>query len=578
MPAIGQSSHTPSAGADDGERRVAWILNHTTLREFEVPLLRSLGLEVYCPKRFPRNPDNRSASVSHEFDDSLSIPADELRTLNAFDFYSGDHPPEIRRILNERFRTVIVPYMFPLFTQALAYFHGRILLRTFGSTHPTHSYSSAARAVAAPAFDRQLARASDRFWFAQAYPHLKSIESPLFQRRAVDLPLGLPERVTRNRDTWTGSDPRILFVCPEIETYPECRQIYREFKARFGGLGHVICGAQSKPVADPAVLGKVDAETYDRLFRTCAVMVYHSTLPRHLHYHPLEAICYGMPLVYMQEGMLGRLTGRKQPGACDTWQEARAKVRRLIDRRDADLVRDIRTSQEAIYRLFTAEHAAEQWRRGFVDGILSTAVPDRPQSGWVAVLPLDASEAVGAECRQIADRLRGGHAFGRAAGSAAGPVRPRVGSLARWEPVTNAATAVPFAWNAIDAASLLYAQRLSGHARPILHPQAAFPDDGTCDFMDCDAWIVVGDRCTTPVATVKPYVFRHVRPASAPPLSPDTHRSTAITLQHAAAVLVDTEAEQEALVRDYGLSPEWIVRLDQDATGECLWDTLKNMP
>jgi hypothetical protein len=574
MPAIGHSSHTPPAGGGDGDRRVAWLLNHTTLREFEVPLLRRLGLEVYCPKRFPRNADNRSASVSHEFDDSLTIPADELRTLNAFDFYSGDHPPEIRRILNERFRTVIVPYMFPLFTQALAYFHGRILLRTFGSTHPTYSYSSWAREVAAPAFERQLARASDRFWFAQAYPHLKAIEPPLFQRRAVDLPLGLPERITRNHETWTGSDPRILFVCPEIETYAESRQIYRDFKAHFGDLGHVICGAQSKPVGDPAVLGKVDAPTFDRLFRTCNVMVYHSRLPRHLHYHPLEAICYGMPLVYMQEGMLGRLTDRKLPGACDTWQEARDKVRRLIDRRDAALARDIRTSQEAIYRLFTAEHAAEQWRRGFVDGILSTAVPDRPRSGCVAVLPLDASEAVGAECRQIADRLRGGQAFGRAAGS----VRPRVGSLTRWEPATNAATVVPFAWKPIAAASLLYAQRLSGHAKPVPHPQAAIPDDGVCDFMDCDAWIVVGDRCTTPVAAVKPYAFRHVRLASAPPLSREVHRSTAITLHNAAAVLVDTEAEQEALVRDYGLSPEWIVRLDQDATGECLWDTLKNMP
>ena len=50
------------------DQRIVWLLNHTTLREFEVPLMRRLGLEVYCPKRFPRNPDNRSASVSDEFD------------------------------------------------------------------------------------------------------------------------------------------------------------------------------------------------------------------------------------------------------------------------------------------------------------------------------------------------------------------------------------------------------------------------------------------------------------------------------------------------------------------------------
>ncbi|MFM9062213.1 MAG: hypothetical protein ACKOOI_04160, partial [Pirellula sp.] len=126
----------------DGEsnKRVVWLLNHTTLREFEVPLLCSLGLEVYCPKRFPRNPDNRSASVSYEFDSSLSIPETELAKLNEFDFYSEPFTPEIRQILNDRFGSVIVAYMFPMLEQVLANFRGRVLLRTFGSTHPTYTY------------------------------------------------------------------------------------------------------------------------------------------------------------------------------------------------------------------------------------------------------------------------------------------------------------------------------------------------------------------------------------------------------------------------------------------------------
>lgn len=244
-------------------QRVVWLLNHTTLREFEAPLLLRLGLEVYCPKRFPRNPDNRSASVSYQFDSSLTIPESELRILNEFDFYSDAFSPQIRQILNDRFGTVIVAYMFPMFQRVLESFRGRILLRTFGSTHPTYTYYSFAHEVASPAFERQLASASDRFWFAQAYPNLKLIEPPMIQRRSVDLPLGLPERITEHHRSWTGGDPRILFVCPEIESYQESQQIYLEFKQHFGDLGHVICGAQSKPHKDPAVLGKVDAETYD---------------------------------------------------------------------------------------------------------------------------------------------------------------------------------------------------------------------------------------------------------------------------------------------------------------------------
>jgi hypothetical protein len=143
------------------DQRIVWLLNHTTLREFEVPLMRRLGLEVYCPKRFPRNPDNRSASVSDEFDSSLTIPQADLERLNAFDFYSDAYPPEIRRILNEHFGTVIVAYMFPMFENVLADFRGRILLRVFGSTHPTYTYYSFAREVATPAFERRIAKVSD---------------------------------------------------------------------------------------------------------------------------------------------------------------------------------------------------------------------------------------------------------------------------------------------------------------------------------------------------------------------------------------------------------------------------------
>lgn len=36
-------------------RRVLWLLNHTTLRECEVPLLQSMGFEIFTPKRFPRS-------------------------------------------------------------------------------------------------------------------------------------------------------------------------------------------------------------------------------------------------------------------------------------------------------------------------------------------------------------------------------------------------------------------------------------------------------------------------------------------------------------------------------------------
>ncbi len=54
-------------------------------------------------------------------------------------------------------------------------------------------------------------------------------------------------------------------------------------------------------------------------------MFYHSQSPRHIHYHPFEAIKIGMPLVFMGGGMLDRMGGTNLPGRARTWGEATQK-------------------------------------------------------------------------------------------------------------------------------------------------------------------------------------------------------------------------------------------------------------
>ena len=56
-------------------KRALWLINHTTLRKFEVPLLTELGYEVYLLKSFPYDEGNLSASVDYSYDATLTIPA-----------------------------------------------------------------------------------------------------------------------------------------------------------------------------------------------------------------------------------------------------------------------------------------------------------------------------------------------------------------------------------------------------------------------------------------------------------------------------------------------------------------------
>ena len=52
-------------------------------------------------------------------------------------------------------------------------------------------------------------------------------------------------------------------------------------------------GAQDVPVDDPKVLGFVSDEEMIRLYRECAVLYYHSTETRRVHYPPIEAAING---------------------------------------------------------------------------------------------------------------------------------------------------------------------------------------------------------------------------------------------------------------------------------------------
>ncbi len=76
--------------SDQKKHRVMWLLNRVTARNFELPMLKSLGIkEIFLPKIMPPDPDFRSVSVDYSEDANLTIPAQDLALLNGADWY-GD--------------------------------------------------------------------------------------------------------------------------------------------------------------------------------------------------------------------------------------------------------------------------------------------------------------------------------------------------------------------------------------------------------------------------------------------------------------------------------------------------------
>lgn len=394
--------------------RVAWILNHTTLMEWEADLLQRLGCEVFVPKILPQGLDSRTAAVTREYDQSLSIPEDDLEVLNGADFYSRPLTRQVRELLNKHFDLMFVPYVFPGFYYLVRAFKGKVVIRAFGHCGH-HNYQSATQHVgnldyyldtpssserwqrkcrdwvARQQSHRALAtqtptmlalyQAKHRVFFGSAYQSVIEHEPPFFRSRSVFLPLAVPPSITKHTDTHVGGNGKIFFVCPNINDLWLYRSYYDTFRQHFSDLPYLIGGRQNMngshidpPVKDSAMLGHQTRDQYDKILRESDCLFYHSREPRHIHYHPVEAMVFGTPVIYMAEGMLEELGGPDQPGLCHSYEEAHMKMSRLLQG-DKRLAQSIRLRQKEIVTKFSDEYCLRHWMQNFVGKVVPPAQP-----------------------------------------------------------------------------------------------------------------------------------------------------------------------------------------------------------
>ncbi len=351
------------------KKRILWLFNHTSLRKFELPLLVEMGYEVYCPKIFGVAYGDRSASVTYEYDASLSIPEDVIDKLNEVDFYRRIDS-EVINILNQYFDIAFCALNREPFRTIIYKFKGAIVLHAFG-LEEKESYAGVLQSLYGHQILSQIKKISNRFWFSQTYDNLASNEPDVIRRRALYMPLGLGGKLDQR---WTGGDKEIFFVGPKIKTNPYYREVYEDFCENFGDIPHFVGGGQLIEVGDDdTVLGFQPREKFEYNMRHLAAMYYHSREPRHLHYHPLEAVEYGMPLIFMSGGMLDRLGGEKLPGRCKTIKEARRKLIKL-SRGDKRLAKRIIESQRVLLDTFQKEYAVPYWKEAMER--IKASIPD----------------------------------------------------------------------------------------------------------------------------------------------------------------------------------------------------------
>ena len=369
--------HTqPSSGScNRRKQRLLWIVNHKTLLPAEVPILRSLGWEVFVPKTIPsHDPGYRSAVVTFEYDSSLNLPPAALAVLNAHRWYEQPWPPTVVCIVNDYFQAVVSHfsyYTMPL-SEAARKFHGIVIARAFGREHP-RTYSEFVNVGPRKHLLREIDALHERFIFAQGYDNLAEIEDTVLQRTAYTITVPLPRDIYRHQGQWIGGGQAAVFLCPAISDVGFYRSVYEGIKRDFGSLPHVIFGRQVNPPNDPAILPYLTEEELIELYARAPVFVYPHTEPRHIHYSPLEAIVVGTPVLYLRNSLIGELAGHADlPGACSNVVEMRVKAQSLISG-DASLAELVRSGQGCIMRHFSTGLARQQWRKALARAPLSSS-------------------------------------------------------------------------------------------------------------------------------------------------------------------------------------------------------------
>ena len=345
------------------QKRILWLLNHTTLRDFEVAMLERLGFEVFIPKIVPFDEANQSASVTYDYDKALTIERELLGKLNRFDFYSKPWPKSLEKKINDNFGIAFVPIFPKMVANTVNSFEGLLFLRVFGLAGE-NTYANIFKKYLTAETVKKI-RQENNIWVAAGYDSIIDNEPPWIRRKCIHLPLGLTD-LKYEKIGWRGDSNQILFICPRIKSSEYYSKVYKKFKQSFGSMPHVIPGAQSVRVKnDPSVTGFLEKEKYLELFRSSKVLFYHSDEERHLHYHPLEAVKVGLPVVFMADGMLEYLAKKKLPGCCNTVEEAQVKISRVLNG-DKKLIKDIVSSQKVLLKEFDPDYVEERWRERFI--------------------------------------------------------------------------------------------------------------------------------------------------------------------------------------------------------------------
>ncbi|WP_434516864.1 glycosyltransferase [Dechloromonas sp. ARDL1] len=303
------------------------------------------------------------------------------------------------------------------------------------------------------------------------------------------------------------------------------------------------------------------------------LMFYHSQEKNHIHYHPFEAVAAGMPLVFMAGGLLDMLGGSSLPGRCNSIEQARSKIKRILAG-DERLIRSIRSTQPILLDAIKAESCSPAWRTGFqqvlreldLARVNTTLRPMVVRKRVAVILPIAYKGGSLRGAKLIAEAIQLGS---REAGEPVEVVFAHLDSEGAYsaddfDDLPRGIKRRPFNLRDISASDAKRAMRYAGHDD--WEPQAeryVILDDGIKQFVDCDLWLIVSDRLMAPILPLRviahmvyDYLQRYV-----PFLPKGADQPFLDAARVAERVFVTTNFTRVDALQYAGVSPHKVVKL-----------------
>ena len=296
------------------EPLMLYCSSHRTLATEEIPLYLEAGIRIapLLVDMWTRTVDRGLVDqLCDDWQASVDVPLEVLEQLQTANFFGpsedpdspavsrfGGLTPEQMQLLDEHVDAIYVT-VYPVAAAALLrWFKGVVIFRAFGHGL-LNSYSKILRyygELVAP-----FGYHANYVW-CPLMSSLRWAEEPAVASN--EIMLGHFVSSSRLQARWTGaaSQPYVVETIPRITKQAHYRGVYRQYVRSFGSLPLKIVGDNPRDggpaIQDERIMGSLSDREYHEAICAGRLSIYQGESPFHLHYHPIEFMRMGVPVLF----------------------------------------------------------------------------------------------------------------------------------------------------------------------------------------------------------------------------------------------------------------------------------------